>query len=209
MFIAGTDTSSATVEWAMAELLKNPRLLEKAQEEIDSVVGRERRVREEDIEKLPFLRAIVKEIFRLHPVVPLLIPHRADEQAQVCGYTVPKHSQVLINFWAIGRDPRVWKDPEKFDPERFLNSEMDYRGQHFELIPFGAGRRMCVGLPLASRIVVFMLASLVQCFEWSLPECVAPAELDMSDKLGLTLQKASPLLVHPSPRLSLHLLSSP
>eukprot|EP00252_Welwitschia_mirabilis_P024061 TRINITY_DN69_c0_g1_i1.p1 TRINITY_DN69_c0_g1~~TRINITY_DN69_c0_g1_i1.p1 ORF type:complete len:541 (-),score=22.67 TRINITY_DN69_c0_g1_i1:651-2099(-) len=201
LFVAGTDTVATTVEWAMAELIKNPELLRRAQKELYDVVGRQRSLEEEDAERLPYLRAVVKETFRFHSTVPFSIPHRADEQTEVCGYTVPKHSQVLINTWAIGRDPRVWKNAEVFDPERFMECNIDYRGQHFELIPFGSGRRICVGMSLGIKMVHLILGSLIHCFNWSLPHGY---ELDMSDKFGVTLRKANPLLLHPSPRLPQH-----
>ena len=172
IFGAGSDTTATTIEWAMTELIRHPEKMKRAQAELDEVVGSERMVEESDAERLPYLRAVVKEVFRLHPAVPFLIPHRADERCEIAGFVIPKHSQIIVNVWAIGRDPSIWKEPLKFMPERFLDKEkgsVDYKGQNLELIPFGAGRRMCVGLPLASRMVHLLLASLLHPFEWTLP----------------------------------------
>ncbi|PKA60459.1 Geraniol 8-hydroxylase [Apostasia shenzhenica] len=193
VFVAGTETSSTTLEWAMAELLRNPAHLEKTRAEIAEAVGFDREVEESDISKLPFLQAVVKETLRLHAPVPLLLPHRAEEETELGGYRVPKHSQVLVNAWAIGRDGRTWENPDEFLPERFAGREVDFRGQHFELLPFGSGRRICPGMQLGLRMVHLMLASLVQSFRWKLPGEMKPAELDLTEKFGVTLALASPL----------------
>jgi cytochrome P450 len=156
----------------MTELIRNPEKMKRVQAELDEVVGRERMVEESDAERLPYLRAVVKEVFRLHPAAPFLIPHRADNRCEIAGFVIPKHTQIIVNVWAIGRDPSIWKEPLKFIPERFIDKEtssVDYKGQNFELIPFGAGRRMCVGLPLASRMVHLLLGSLLHSFEWAPP----------------------------------------
>ncbi|XP_059634042.1 cytochrome P450 76T24-like [Cornus florida] len=195
LFLAGTDTTSASVEWAMAELMKRPDAMAKARNELEEVIGRDghRLVQESDIPTLPYLQAVVKESLRLHPVAPLLIPHKAEADVEICGYTVPKNAQVLVNVWAMGRDPNIWSNPNSFLPERFLEHETDFRGQDFELIPFGAGRRVCPGMALGSRMLHFMLASLLQSFDWKLEEGVKPEDIDMNDKTGLTMQKAMPL----------------
>ena len=186
----------------MAELICNPEKMKRAQADLDEVVGRNRRVEESDTERLPYLCAVVKEVFRLHPAVPFLIPHRADERCEISGFVIPKHSQIIVNVWAIGRDPAIWNEPSKFVPERFIDSKMssvDYRGQHFELIPFGAGRRICVGLPLASRMIHLVLASLLHSFDWTLPK--GTVQLDMTEKFGITMAKAVPLEAIPTARL--------
>ncbi|CAL9051485.1 unnamed protein product [Musa banksii] len=193
IFVAGSDTSSRTVEWAMAELLRNPRTMAKVREEIGRVIGFSRAVEEADIGSLPYLQATVKETMRLHPPVPLLLPRLAEATVELHGYEIPEGTRVLINVWAIGRDSSAWTEPEEFLPERFLNREVDFRGRDLELIPFGAGRRICPGLPLAYRMVHLMLASMLQRFEWRLPEGVEPGDLDMEEKFGLTLIMASPL----------------
>jgi cytochrome P450 len=204
LFGAGAQTTANTIEWAMAELIHNPEKMKRVQAELEEIVGQERKVEESVAERLPYLHAVVKEVLRLHPPVPFLIPHRADNRCEIAGFVIPKHTQILVNVWAIGRDPSIWKEPLKFIPERFIDDEMssvDYRGQNLELIPFGAGRRMCVGLPLASRMVHLLLASLLHSFEWALPEGMSAHQVDMSDRFGITLAKAVPLEAIPTPRL--------
>ncbi|KAF3509483.1 hypothetical protein F2Q69_00004146 [Brassica cretica] len=161
LFTAGTDTSSSTVEWAMAELLSNSKTMEKAQAEIDHVIGQKGIIQESDISELPYLQAVVKETFRLHPAAPLLAPRKAEADVEVLGFMVPKDTQVLVNVWAIGRDPSVWENPTRSEPERFLGKETDVKGRDYELTPFGGGRRICPGLPLAVKTVNLMLASLL------------------------------------------------
>jgi len=209
IFVAASDTSSETIEWAMAELIRNPEKLKRAQAELEKVVGLNRRLEESDTERLPYLRAVVKEVFRLHPAVPLLVPHRADSRCEIAGFVIPKHCRVLVNVWGMGRDPEIWKEPLNFVPERFIDDELcshvEYRGKHFELIPFGAGPRMCVGLPLASRMVHLMLGSLIHSFEWAPPKGISHDQVDMTEKFGLALQKAVPLEAIATPRLVSHL----
>ncbi|PHT79028.1 hypothetical protein T459_17080 [Capsicum annuum] len=198
LFIAGSDTSAITTEWAMAELLRKPEELNKVRQEIIQQIGTERPVKESDINKLPYLQAVVKEAMRLHPAVSLLLPHKAQNDIEVLGYTVPKGTQVLVNAWAIGRDPKSWVRPLEFLPERFIESSVDYKGRDFEYIPFGAGRRICPGLPLAIRMVNLMLASIIQPFNWTLPDGMAPEKLDMEEQFGVSLRKATPLVAIPS-----------
>lgn len=197
LFVAGTDTTSNTLEWAMTELLKNPETLSKARAELQQMIGKGNCVRESDINNLPYLQAVVKETFRLHPAVPLLLPRKVDTDVEIFDFIVPKNAQVLVNAYAIGRDSSLWVDPDVFMPERFLGSEVDVRGRHFELIPFGGGRRICPGLPLAYRIIRLMLASLIHNFDWKAKDEDQEDCLDMDDKFGLTLQKAKPLLAVP------------
>ncbi|XP_027084428.1 cytochrome P450 76T24-like [Coffea arabica] len=193
LFVAGADTTSTTVEWAMAELLRSPDKFAKARAELKEIIGQEEVVQESDISRLPYLQAVIKETFRLHPAAPLLVPHKANEDVEINGYIVPKNTQVLINAWASGRDPTTWSDPEIFEPERFLDRDIDARGQHFELIPFGAGRRICPGLPLAYRMVHLMLAAFIHNIDWKLEEGMKPEDLDMDEKFGLSVPKALPL----------------
>ncbi|XP_047261000.1 geraniol 8-hydroxylase-like [Capsicum annuum] len=182
----------------MAELLRKPEELNKVRQEIIQQIGTERPVKESDINKLPYLQAVVKEAMRLHPAVSLLLPHKAQKDIEVLGYTVPKGTQVLVNAWAIGRDPKSWVRPLEFLPERFIESSVDYKGRDFEYIPFGAGRRICPGLPLAIRMVNLMLASIIQPFNWTLPDGMAPEKLDMEEQFGVSLRKATPLVAIPS-----------
>uniref|UniRef100_A0A0D9VRW4 Cytochrome P450 n=1 Tax=Leersia perrieri TaxID=77586 RepID=A0A0D9VRW4_9ORYZ len=193
LFTAGSDTSAITVEWVMAELLQNPESMAKARDELDRVIGSKSEIEESDISQLNYLEAIVKETLRLHPPAPLLLPRQAETTTEVGGYTVPKGTRVLVNVWAIGRDSKVWSEPDKFMPERFLQSEVDLRGRNFEFTPFGSGRRICPGLPLAVRMVHLMLASLLHRFEWSLPPEVEKNGVDMMEKFGMILELATPL----------------
>ncbi|KAM1498542.1 hypothetical protein TB1_020727 [Malus domestica] len=198
LFAAGTDTTSSTLEWAMAELLRNPEKLSKAQAELKQIIGKGKLVEESDVARLPYLQAIIKETFRLYPAAPLLLPRKAETDVEIGGYVIPKGAQVFVNAWAIGRDPGIWDNPDSFVPERFLGSEIDVTGQNFELIPFGGGRRMCPGWPLAMRMVNLMLGSLINCFDkWKLEDGVTPKTMNMDQKFGLTLQKAQPLRVVP------------
>lgn len=202
LFVAGTDTTSNTLEWAMAELLHNPTILSKAREEMDQIIGKGHPVEEVHLTRLPYLHAIIKETFRLHPPTPLLLPRKAEEDVDLCGFRVPKGAQVLVNAWAIGRDPGTWDNPELFWPERFLGSDVDVKGQDFELIPFGAGRRICPAVGLANRMFQLMLASLVHSFEWKLEDGIGAEDVDMEDESGITLRKAQRLHAIPVHRIN-------
>lgn len=197
---AGTDTTATTVEWAIAELLKNKEVLKKVSEEIKRETDTNS-LKESHVSQLPYLNACVKETLRLHPPVPFLIPRRALETCKVMDYTIPRDSEVIVNVWAVGRDPWLWEDPLSFKPERFLGSDLDFKGQDFEFLPFGAGRRICPGLPMAAKQVHLIIATLLYYFDWSLPNGEDPAMLDMSEKFGITLQKEQPLLVVPRRRI--------
>ncbi|CAL9029442.1 unnamed protein product [Prunus brigantina] len=199
MVAAGTDTSSNTVEFAMAEVMNKPEVMQKAQQELDAVVGKHNIVEESHIHKLPYLQAVMKETLRLHPVVPLLIPHSPIETCTVGGYTIPKGSRVFVNVWAIHRDPCNWENPLEFDPNRFLDSKWDYSGRDFTYLPFGSGKRICVGIAMAERMVMHLLAMLLHSFDWRLPQ---GEELDISEKFGLAMKKEVPLVAIPTPRLS-------
>ncbi|WOG97579.1 hypothetical protein DCAR_0416920 [Daucus carota subsp. sativus] len=206
LFTAGTDTSSSTVEWAIAEVLRHPKVLAQARKELDSVIGPGRLVTELDLPRLPYLEAIVKETFRLHPSTPLSLPRMASESCEINGYSIPEGSTLLVNVWAIARDPKAWADPLEFRPERFLpggeRPNADVRGNDFEVIPFGAGRRICAGLSLGLRMVQLLTATLVHAFDWTLADGQEAGKINMDEAYGLTLQRAVPLMVHPSPRLS-------
>ncbi|KAH9717197.1 hypothetical protein WN944_023074 [Citrus x changshan-huyou] len=208
LLLGGIETSAITTEWAMSELLKNPRVIQKATEEIDRVIGRNKWVEEKDIVNLPYIQAIVKEVMRLHPPVTLLVPRLARENCKVAGYDIIKNSRVIVNVWAIGRDPTLWEKPNEFCPERFIGKEIDVVGHNFELLPFGAGRRMCVGYALGLITVQSTLANLLHGFEWKLPGNVRKEDLDMEERFGVTTSRKNPLLVVPKPRLPLDLYSS-
>ncbi|XP_030925134.1 geraniol 8-hydroxylase-like [Quercus lobata] len=197
LFIAGSDTSGATTEWAMAELLRKPKTLQKARDEVLQVIGTQGEIKESDIDRLPYIDAIVKETLRLHPAAPLLLPYIAGKDVEVSGYTIYKGSQVVVNAWSIGRNPKYWTNPLSFEPERFVGSKLNYKGRDFEYIPFGAGRRICPGLPLAERMVSLMLSSMLYSFNWKLPEGITPENLDMSEQYGLTLKMATSLCAVP------------
>ncbi|XP_057990302.1 iridoid oxidase-like [Hevea brasiliensis] len=197
---AGSETTSAATEWAMAELLRKPEAMRKVKEELNEVVGENRNVEESDIEKLPYLQAVVKEALRLHPSVPLLVPKNTMQDTNFMGYHIAKDTQVFVNAWAIGRDPDSWEDPLTFKPERFLGSNIDYKGQNFELIPFGSGRRICIGMLLAQRVLLLSLASLIHCFDWELDKDSTPEILDMREKIGMSVKKLVPLNVIPKRR---------
>ncbi|CAI0546961.1 unnamed protein product [Linum tenue] len=197
LLTAGTDTITTTVEWAMAELLKNGEEMMKVREELKREIGGNS-ITEANVSQLTFLNACIKETFRLHPAAPFLIPHCAQETCEIMNYRIPKDSQVMVNVWAIGRDPSVWEDPLSFKPERFVHNGStvaDFKGLHFELLPFGSGRRVCPGLPMAVKQLPLILASLIKGFDWTLPDDDDPVELDMAEKFGLTLQKDKPLLL--------------
>ncbi|CAA7387790.1 unnamed protein product [Spirodela intermedia] len=208
LFNAGTDTSSSTLEWMLAELVRHPDILAATQRELDAAAGTGRLVTEKDLSKTPLLQAIVKETLRLHPPTPLSLPHLAADACEVAGYHVPKGATLLVNVWAISRDPAVWGDPLEFRPSRFLpggeHAHIDVRGNNFEVIPFGAGRRICAGISLAMRVIQFTAATLVHGFDWAMPGGQSPEKLDMEEAYGLTLQRAVPLKLCPIPRLPLH-----
>ncbi|XP_058750870.1 geraniol 8-hydroxylase-like [Vicia villosa] len=197
LFVAGTDTISSNLEWAMTELLKNEKIMAKAKQELEQIIGKGKPVEESDIGNLPYLQAIIKETFRLHPSVPFLIPRKANQNVKIDGYTIPKDAQIWVNVWAIGRNSSSWEDANMFLPERFLTSKIDAKGHNFELLPFGAGRRICPGIPLASKMLPLMLGSLINCFNWKLEDGMKVEDMNMEDKFGITLPKAQPLRVIP------------
>ncbi|KAG5070988.1 hypothetical protein JHK86_006199 [Glycine max] len=176
---AGTDTTAATSVWAMTALVKNPRVMKKVQEEVRNVGGTKDFLDEDDIQKLPYFKAMIKETLRLHLPSQLLIPRESTEECIVDGYRIPAKTIVYVNAWVIQRDPEVWKNPEEFCPERFLDSAIDYRGQDFELIPFGAGRRICPGIPMAAVILELVLANLLHSFDWKLPQGMVKEDIDV------------------------------
>lgn len=193
---AGSDTSSVTLEWAFSHLLDNPEILKTAQTEIDNQVGQECLIDESDLSRLPYIRCIINETLRMHPAAPLLVPHFSSEECKVAGYRVPRGTVLLVNAWGIHHDPKVWEEPEKFNPDRFIGFEGVKEGCKF--IPFGSGRRGCPGENLAIHVIGLALGSLLQCFEWDKPNREI---IDMSEGTGFTLSpKVQPLLAKCSPR---------
>ncbi|CAN6918986.1 unnamed protein product [Brassica oleracea] len=199
IFLAGVDTGATTMIWAMTELVRNPRVMRKAQEEIRTTLGlNKEKITEEDVDKVGYLKLIIKETFRLHPAAPLLVPRETMSHVKINGYDIPPKTQIHLNVWAIGRDPKRWTDPEEFIPERFVNSSVDFRGQHFDLLPFGSGRRSCPGMPMAVASVELGLLSLLYFFDWALPEgMVSEEHIDMEEAGNLTIVKKQPLLLVP------------
>ncbi|XWS61921.1 hypothetical protein CRYUN_Cryun07bG0166100 [Craigia yunnanensis] len=198
--VGGTDTTSTMVEWTMAELIQHPEIMEKVKKEIDDVVGLNSTVEEVHLPNLRYLHAVIKETFRLHPALPLLVPRCPSLSNTIGGYTIPKGSRVFLNTWSIHRDPHIWYNPSEFQPERFLNDpdKFDYYGNDFRFMPFGSGRRKCPGRPLAEKMLYFILASFLHSFEWKLPQ---GTEHDLSGKFGIVMKKQKPLLLIPIPRL--------
>ncbi|KAJ8650060.1 hypothetical protein MRB53_003083 [Persea americana] len=201
LILAGTDTTWTTSEWAMAEMMHHPAVMRKAQEELEQVVGMNNTVEESHLPKLKYLDAVVKEVLRLHPVTPLMLPRSPSQSCTIGGYMVPKGTRIFINVWAVQRDPDSWENPLEFRPERFLEEtgKHDYKGNDYRYIPFGSGRRLCVGLPIAERMLMYVLATFLHSFEWNLPE---KTMLNLEGKFGIVLKKAEPLLGIPTPRLS-------
>jgi cytochrome P450 len=208
LIAGGTESSAVTVEWAISELLKKPEVIAKATEELDRVIGRSRWVTEKDIPQLPYVDAIVKETMRLHPVAPLLVPRLAREDATVDGYDIPAGTRVLVSVWSIGRDPALWDAPEEFMPERFLGSKLDVKGQDYELLPFGSGRRMCPGYSLGLKVIQVSLANLLHGFTWSLPNGMTKEELSMEEIFGLSTPRKFPLEAVVEPKLPAHLYAA-
>ncbi|KAL1546910.1 cytochrome P450 81Q32-like [Salvia divinorum] len=196
MLTAGTATSASTMEWAMSLLLNNPDALIKAQAEIDRQIGDTRLVDDSDLPHLPYLQAVIKETLRLCPGSPMLVPHESSASCTVGGYRVPSRTMLLVNMWAIQRDPKMWEDPMKFKPERFIDLEGNREGS-FAMMPFGYGRRGCPGESMALRVVGLVLASLIQCFEWVRLD---REMVDMAEASGLAMSKAQPLAARYRPR---------
>jgi len=217
MLAGGAETSSLTIEWAMAELIRNPMIMRRAQMELETVVGMNRIIEESDLHKLTYLRAVIKETFRLHPPAPLLVPHSST--SKICGiakgYDIPPHARVMVNVWAMGRDPSIWERPFEFCPERFLQQGQEHHHiaaeiidmdeKNFKLFPFGSGRRACPGRPLGILVVQIVLARLLHSFHWVLPNHQEPNTLDMSEEFGLTLPRAQQLHLKAYPKLQAHL----
>ncbi|XP_002989019.2 cytochrome P450 71A1 [Selaginella moellendorffii] len=196
----GTDTTAVTTEWALSELIRNPGTLQELRQEIQNIVGDERLVEESDLQKLHYLRAVIKETFRLHPAAPLMAPHESIDDCELQGYKIPRKTWLMVNLWSLGRDPRSWESPEAFKPERFLGSSIDVKGNDFELIPFGSGRRICAGMSLALIMVGLTLARLVQAFDWSLP---GNEEMNMEESQGVIMRRRKPLVVSAKWRLNM------
>ena len=181
----------------MAEMLKNPKVMAKAQAEVRGIFSGKGNADETMIHELKFLKLVIKETLRLHPPVPLLIPRESRDRCEIYGYEIPVKTRVIINAWAIARDPENWTDPERFIPERFLDGSIDYHGTNFEYIPFGAGRRMCPGVLFSMASVELALAQLLYHFDWKLPNGTQHEELDMSEDFCASLRRKQNLHLIP------------
>lgn len=200
--MAGTDTSSSAMQWAMAELLNRPKTFQKLRSEIHSVVGTSRLVKDSDVPNLPYLRAVIRETLRLHPSAPLIIRECADD-CMVDGFILKSKTRVLVNVFAIMRDPQIWSDPDEFLPERFLQMseekigehQMEFKGQNFRFLPFGSGRRGCPGASLAMVMMHSTVGSLVQCFDWKVKDS---EKVNLEIGSGFAAEMATPLVCYPA-----------
>ncbi|XP_008239356.1 PREDICTED: cytochrome P450 71A22-like [Prunus mume] len=202
IFGGGTDTSYTVLEWAMTELLRHPIVLKKLQDEMMGIANGKADITEGDLDKFPYLKAVIKETLRLYPPIPLLVPCESTQEAKIKGYDIAARTMVLINAWTIGRDPSMWDDAKEFKPERFLNSSVDFKGHDFQLIPFGAGRRGCPGSLFAMITNEIVFANLVHKFDWTLPGGARAEDISMTECTGLVIHRKAPLVAMAAPRFS-------
>jgi cytochrome P450 len=182
----------------MSEMMKNPEVMKKAQAEVREVFNRNGRVDETAINEMKYLKLLVKETLRAHPPSALLLPRESKERCEINGYEIPAKTKVIVNSWAIARDPKYWTEPESFIPERFLiDSSLDYKGTSFQYLPFGAGRRVCPGYTFGLVMVEYAIALLLYHFDWTLPNGMTYQDLDMTDIAGATVGKKEDLLLIP------------
>ncbi|XP_045829976.1 cytochrome P450 71D10-like [Trifolium pratense] len=200
LFTGGGETSPGAVLWGMSEMVKNPKVMEEAHAEVRRVFDGKGFVDETELHQLIYLKSVIKETMRLHPTLPLLVPRESRERCQINGYEIPAKTRVMVNAWAIGRDPKYWVEAESFKPERFVNSPIDFKGTNFEYIPFGAGRRICPGIEFAISIVELPLAQLLYHFDWKLPNGMKNEELDMTESFGITVGRKQDLCLIPITR---------
>ncbi|KAI9116526.1 hypothetical protein K1719_012693 [Acacia pycnantha] len=200
MFFGATETTAAILEWAMCELLRNPETMKEAQAEVRKVFGSKGYVEESELHKCAYIDAAVKETLRLHPPLPLLVPRENSKIIEISGYEIPYKSRVMVNAWALGRDPKYWKEAEKFQPRRFLDPSTDYnfRGMDHEYIPFGSGRRICPGISFGYAVLDLTIANLLFHVDWKLPNGMKPEELDMEETFTNTATRKNNLCVVPT-----------
>ncbi|XP_070012444.1 premnaspirodiene oxygenase-like [Nicotiana sylvestris] len=191
MFAAGTETTSTTIDWAMVEMIRNASVFAKAQAEVREIFNRKEIFDENDVEELKYLKLVIKETLRLHPPLPLMLPRECREETNINGYTIPLKSKVMVNVWAIGRDPKYWDDAESFKPERFEQSSVDFVGNNFEYLPFGSGRRICPGISFGLANIYLPLAQLLYHFDWKLPTGINPSDLDLIEADGVACARKS------------------
>ncbi|XP_065878461.1 cytochrome P450 736A117-like [Euphorbia lathyris] len=199
IFAGGTDTTYTVLEWVMTELLKHPKVMKILQDELREITKNKSEITEDDLNKIPYLKAVIKETLRLHPPIPLLVPRISTGDVKLKGFDIAARTLVIINDYAIGRDPALWDKPEEFFPERFLNSGIDFKGQNFELIPFGSGRRICPGVQFAMSNDELALAKLLNKFDWELHGVERVEDLDMTECTGLTIHRKFPLFALATP----------
>ncbi|ESQ32853.1 hypothetical protein EUTSA_v10004067mg [Eutrema salsugineum] len=197
VLLGAISTSAITMTWAMAELMRNPRAMKKVQSEVRNQMGNKSMITFDDTDQLNYLKMVTKETWRLHPPVPLLVPREVMSEFEINGYKIQPKTLLYVNTWAIGRDPDTWKDPEVFLPERFMDNNIDAKGQNFELLPFGSGRRICPGMYMGTTMVEFGLANMLSQFDWKLPEGMVVEDIDMEESPGLTVGKKKELLLVP------------
>ncbi|PIA27486.1 hypothetical protein AQUCO_00600185v1 [Aquilegia coerulea] len=203
MFLAGSDTTSTALVWAMTELIRHPEIMKEVQMEIREIGKENGCIKEDDLGKMHLMKLVMKETLRLHIPGPLLIPHETMQETKLLGYDIPAKIRVLINAWAIARDPLLWEEPEEFRPKRFLNSSLDYKGNDFEYIPFGAGRRGCPGILFAIPTVELPLANLLYHFNWTTRSGAPRArDLDVTEGFGIVTYKKYPLVAIATPHFS-------
>lgn len=190
------------MQWTMAEIMNNPKILKKLRAEINDVVGTNRLVKESDIPKMPYLQSCVKEVLRLHPTAPFAL-RQSSEDCKINGYDIKAHTRTLVNVYAIMRDPQSWVNPEEYIPERFLvGEEHEHEHEHvnkmdgddFRYIPFGFGRRGCPGSSLALTVIHLTIAGLIQCFEWKIK---GGDKIDMEEGSSFSAGLAKPLVCYP------------
>ncbi|RID46984.1 hypothetical protein BRARA_I03618 [Brassica rapa] len=199
VFLAGVNAGAITMIWAMTELSRHPRVMKKLQEDIRTTLGpNKEKITEEDLEKVEYLKLVIEETFRLHPPAPLLLPRLTISDVKIQGYNIPKNTMIQINTYAIGRDPKYWTKPDEFIPERFVDNPIEYKGKHFELLPFGAGRRICPGMGTGITIVELGLLNLLYFFDWSLPEGMTIKDIDMEEDGAFVIAKKVPLELVPT-----------
>ncbi|XP_022137053.1 cytochrome P450 71A1-like isoform X2 [Momordica charantia] len=203
MFVGGSDTTATGLEWTMTELMRNRAAMDKVQEEVRRVVGKKARIEVEDIEKMEYMKCVIKESLRLHPPLPLLIPRETMGDVEIEGYHIPSKARVFVNVWAIQRDPKIWERPNEFIPERFMEKNSggqkgrdEYGRDEYEFISFGGGRRKCPGMSFGLASFECALANLLHWFDWKLPN---GSELDVEEENGLTVRKKIPLHLNPIP----------
>ncbi|XP_061369663.1 cytochrome P450 71D9-like [Gastrolobium bilobum] len=181
----------------MSELVKNPSMMERAQAEIRRVFDGKGHVDEANLHELKYLKSVIKETLRLHIPAPFLLPRECTERCEIKGFEIPAKSKVIVNAWAIARDQNYWIEAEKFCPERFLDSSVDYKGLDYQFIPFGAGRRMCSGVTFGIANVEIILANLLFHFDWKMPNGNKPEDLDMTEIFSLSLSRKYDLYLIP------------